>query len=127
MSPIQVVTQLTPPPVGTYSQAIKAHGLISLVGQTPRDRAGNRLSTTSFEFQVSTTLANLEAIAKAAGSSVHHAVKVNVFLKDTRFAADFDCIYAAYVGETPPARALTQSNLHDCDVEVDAILVDQFN
>jgi 2-iminobutanoate/2-iminopropanoate deaminase len=127
MRPIQVVTELAPSPVGTYSQAIKVNGLIFLAGQTPRDRAGNRLSAASFDLQVSTTLDNLEEIAKAAGSSLHHAVKINVFLKDTRFAADFDRIYAGYVGNPPPARTLTQSNLLDCDVEVDAILTDPFN
>ena len=124
MTRTQVVTPLAPPPVGTYSQAIKCNGFIFLAGQTPRDRNGIRIGTEPFGVQVTTTLNNLEEIAKATGSSLRLAVKVNVFLTDTRLAADFDRIYAGYVGNPPPARTLTQSNLLGCDVEVDAILLD---
>jgi reactive intermediate/imine deaminase len=127
MTPVQVVTGSAPPPIGTYSQAIKANGFIFLAGQTPRDRTGTRLSAAPFAVQVSTTLQNLEEIAKAAGSSLRYAVKVNVFLRDTRLAADFDRIYAEYVGDPPPARTLTQSNLLNFEVEVDAILMDSFS
>jgi 2-iminobutanoate/2-iminopropanoate deaminase len=72
-------------------------------------------------------LQDLEEIAIAAGSTLRHAVKVNVFLRDTQHAAEFNRIYAAYIGDPPPAHTLTQSNLRDCEVEVDAILVDRFD
>lgn len=124
MTRTQVVCTSAPRPVGTYSQAIAARGLIFLSGQTPRDLRGKRLTEKPFDDQVTAALDHLEEVARAAGSSLRNAVKVNVYLKDIRLAADFDRLYGRYVGTPPPARTLTQSDLPGIGVEVDAILLD---
>jgi 2-iminobutanoate/2-iminopropanoate deaminase len=111
-----------PAPAGTYSHAVEVSPLVFLSGQTPRDRNGVRWGGSPFDKQVRVVLDNLQAIAQAAGLSLHHAVKVNVFLRDTTLSPQFDAIYAEYVGAVPAARTLTQSNLNGFDVEVDAIL-----
>lgn len=113
----------TPPPVGTYSVAIQAQGLVFLSGQTPRDRNNVRHGDKPFAIQARMALDNLEAAANAAGLSLKDAVKVTVFLKNPADSKEFDGIYAAYVGDPPPARTLVQSSLVGFDVEVDAVLL----
>ncbi len=110
-------------PVGSYSSAIEAGGLVFLAGQTPRDRDNVRHGDKSFEFQARMTLDNLEAAANAAGLSLKDAVRVGVFLKNPADAKEFDAIYKNYVSEPFPARTLTQSNLPGFDIEVDAVLL----
>lgn len=115
-------SDVAPLPAGTYSIAVQAHGLVFLAGQTPRDRDNVRHGDKPFAFQARMTLDNLEAAARAAGLSLKDAVKVSVFLKNPADAKAFDAIYAEYVGDPPPVRTLTQSNLVGFDIEVDAVL-----
>ena len=110
-------------PVGSYSSAVEASGLVFLAGQTPRDRDNVRHGDKPFAFQARMTLDNLEAAANAAGLSLKDAVRVGVFLKDQADAKEFDTIYKEYVSEPWPARTLTQSNLVGFDIEVDAVLL----
>ncbi|NIF70141.1 RidA family protein [Burkholderia sp. Ap-962] len=116
-------SERTPPPAGTYSVAVEANGLVFLAGQTPRDRNNLRHGDKAFEVQARMTLDNLEAAAQAAGASLKDAVRVGVFLRNPSDAKAFDAIYAAYVGDPPPARTLIQSNLVGFDIEVDAVLL----
>jgi 2-iminobutanoate/2-iminopropanoate deaminase len=126
MSRRAVVTSAAPPPAGTYSQAIRSDGpLVFISGQTPRTLDGRRLIGVPFERQARLALDNLEAIAQAAGLSLRNAVKVDVFLRDLKDRAEFDVIYATYVGEPLPARTLAQSNFTEFDVEVSAVLLDR--
>ena len=110
-------------PVGSYSSAMEAGGLVFLAGQTPRDRDNVRHGDKPFAFQARMALDNLEAAANAAGLSLKDAVRVGVFLRNPADAKEFDAIYREYVAEPFPARTLTQSNLSGFDIEVDAVLV----
>jgi 2-iminobutanoate/2-iminopropanoate deaminase len=110
-------------PIGTYSSAVEAGGLVFLAGQTPRDRDNVRHGDKPFAFQARMTLDNLEAAANAAGLSLKDAVRVGVFLKNPGDAKEFDTIYKEYVSEPWPARTLTQSSLPGFDIEVDAVLL----
>jgi 2-iminobutanoate/2-iminopropanoate deaminase len=115
-------SERAPLPAGSYSIALQVGELVFLAGQTPRDRLNVRHGDKPFAFQARMTLDNLEAAANAAGLSLKHAVKVSVFLRNPADAKEFDGIYAQYIGNPPPARTLTQSNLPGFDIEVDAIL-----
>lgn len=115
-------SESSPPPAGTYSVAVQSGHLVFLSGQTPRDRDNVRHGDKPFAVQARMALDNLEAAANAAGSSLRDAVKVGVFLRDMANAAEFDAIYATYVGLPPPARTLTHSGFTAFDIEVDAIL-----
>ena len=110
-------------PIGSYSSAMEAGGLVFLAGQTPRDRDNVRHGDKPFADQARMTLDNLEAAANAAGLSLKDAVRVGVFLRNPADAKEFDAIYREYVTEPFPARTLTQSNLPGFDIEVDAVLV----
>lgn len=120
-----ITTGSAPPPAGTYSQGIMAQGrLVFISGQTPRRADGTRLGQVPFAEQAQQALANLEAVAQAAGLSLAtHAAKVTVYLKHLADRTEFDTIYATFVGDTPPTRTIVQSNFEGFDIEVDAILI----
>lgn len=111
-----------PRPAGTYSQAIRCRHLVFLAGQTPRDAHNVRHGDAPFAVQARMALDNLQAVARSAGLTLSSAVRVGVFLRNPDDAAEFDRIYAEYVGDPPPARTLVQSNFAGFDIEVDAIL-----
>ena len=110
-------------PLGPYSPAVRAGGLIFLSGQIPLTGEG-KVVEGSIEEQVTQTLENVRGLLEAAGSSPARALKCTVFLKDL---GDFDAmnrIYARYFdGEVPPARTTVQAaNLpQGVGVEIDVI------
>ena len=120
-----ISTNNSPPPAGTYHQGIIAKGeFVFISGQTPRTLDGKRLGDVPFTEQATCALENLKGIADAANCDLKaHAVKVTVYLKNLNDRAEFDEIYANYVGDTPPSRTIVQSNFIDFDIEIDAILV----
>ena len=115
-------TDAAPPPAGPYSQAVVAGGLVFLAGQTPRTPAGERLLDHPLPVQVRQTMDNLRAVAVAAGSSLHDAVKVSVFVRPGVDMSVVNGIYAEYFTEPLPARTTTVSDLAVGAIEVDAIL-----
>jgi 2-iminobutanoate/2-iminopropanoate deaminase len=120
-----ISTGRAPAPAGPYSQAMRARGnFVFLAGQTPRTIAGERMTAASFEGQARQALDNLAAVAQAAGLSLADAVKVTVYLRDPRDAAQFNAIYREYFSDPLPPRTLVQSSFVGFDVEIDAILLD---
>lgn len=95
-----------PAAVGPYSHAASAAGLVFASGQLGLDPATGQLVAGGVEAQAEQALANLRAVAEAAGTSLERAVKVNVYLVDM---ADFQAVNSVYSrffeGDEPPARA----------------------
>jgi len=118
-----VATENAPKPIGPYSQAIKANGFIFLSGQTPLDPATQQLVTGGVAEQTERTLKNLEAVLKAAGSSLDKVVRCGVFLKDMNDFAAMNEMYGKFFKSNPPARSTVQAARlpKDCLVEIDAI------
>ena len=110
-----------PPPSGPYSPGIRAGDFVFLSGQGPFDEEGNRVGQT-FADQVRQTLGNLERVANAAGSSLHHAVRVGVYLSTLNHFAEFNEVYAEYVAAPLPARTTVPVDLRGFDVEIDAVI-----
>ena len=68
-------------------------------------------------------MSNLDAVLKAAGSSLEEVVKTTVFLRDMNDFAEMNAAYGEFFGEHPPARATVQvARLpKDVAVEIDCI------
>lgn len=117
-----VTTSAAPPPAGTYSQGIVAGGLLFVAGQTPRRPDGTRLDDQPFAVQARQALTNVEEIAAAAGTTLAQAVSVTCYLSnpDDRFA--FDEIWADFVSQPYPARAVVQSDLPGFTIEISAVV-----
>lgn len=116
-----IVTADAPPPAGTYSQAVCGGGLLHIAGQTPRLPDGTRLNDASFEVQARQTLRNVDAVARAAGTSLAEASFCTVYLVDTGERALFDEIWSEFVSDGPPARAVVQSDLPGFAIEIAAV------
>jgi 2-iminobutanoate/2-iminopropanoate deaminase len=70
--------------------------------------------------QTRQTLANLDAVARAAGGSLTRAVGVGVYLSSLESFAEMNATYAEFFEEPFPARTTIQSDLIGFDVEIDA-------
>ncbi len=78
-SPIQSAD--APAAIGVYSQAIRSGDTVYLSGQIPLDPTTQQLVSGKQE-QVQQAFSNLSAVATAAGGSLDHIVKLNVYLTD---------------------------------------------
>ncbi len=91
-----------PPP--TYSQAVKAAGLIFVSGTSPTDPATGKLVEGTVQQQVAQCLRNISAILAAAGSSLEKAVSATLVVADED---DFPAIneeWLRWFPTDPPAR-----------------------
>jgi reactive intermediate/imine deaminase len=120
-----ISTPAAPGAIGTYSQAVRAGNTVYLSGQIPLDPATMQLVTGDVETQVRRVFDNLQAVARAAGGQLAHAVKVNVYLTDLAHFQTVNKVMAEYFAEPYPARAAigVASLPRGAAVEVDAVLV----
>lgn len=118
-----VLTARGPKPIGPYSQAIKANGLVFVSGQIALDPQSGEFVGTDVRQQTERVLENLKAILEAAGTSLKHVVKTTVFLKDMNDFPAMNEAYAKYFNTTPPARSTVQAARlpKDALVEIDVI------
>jgi 2-iminobutanoate/2-iminopropanoate deaminase len=116
-----VLSNEAPPPSGGYSQGIRAGGLLFLSGQGPYDTSGARAGGSVAE-QVRQVLANLDAVARAAGGSLANAVRVGMYISDMKHFDEMDAAYREFFPEPRPARTTIQSDLVGFDVEGDAVI-----
>jgi 2-iminobutanoate/2-iminopropanoate deaminase len=118
-----VETRAAPQGIGPFSQAIRANGLLFVSGQVPVDPETRRVVEGGFPAQAERVFANLEAILKAAGSSIDHVVRAGVFLKNMEDFARFNEIYARRFPKDPPARTTVEAARLPKDVllEIDVI------
>jgi reactive intermediate/imine deaminase len=104
--PKQIIqTKNAPQAIGTYSQAVRVGETVYLSGQIPLDPATMQMVSGDIEVEIARVFENLKAVAEAAGGSLDHAVKVNVYLTDLANFAKVNEIMAKYVPEPYPARA----------------------
>jgi 2-iminobutanoate/2-iminopropanoate deaminase len=110
-------------PGGHYSHAVVAGGFVFVAGQLPIAGDGTRLVQASFAEQVQQVLANVDAALVAAGSSRGRLVQVRVYVTDINRWPEFNTLYAAWLGEHRPARAVVPvPTLHfGLQVEVEAV------
>ena len=102
-----VVTDMAPPPVGPYSQAIQAGDLVFVSGQIAlHPETGEILE--DFDAQCHQVLKNLQAILEASGSSLELTMKVMIYLTDINRFNELNEIYAGYLGSAKPARACVE-------------------
>lgn len=117
----QILSPDAPAPSGGYSQAIRAGDFLYLSGQGPYDASGERAGETVAE-QVERVLGNLDAVARAAGGTLHDAVRVGMYLSDLAHFDEMDAAYRGFFTDPMPARTTIQSDLIGFDVEGDAVV-----
>ncbi len=102
-----ISTPNAPAAIGTYSQAVKVSGHVETVylsGQIPLDPKTMQM-VSGFDNEVKQVFENLCVVCEAAGGSLNHLVKVNVYLLDLAHFAKVNEIMATYIQAPYPARA----------------------
>ena len=124
MSKHVIATDRAPEALGTYSQAVKANGVVYLSGQIALDPQNMELVEDVRE-QVHQVFRNLTAVAEAAGCSLADAVKLTVFLTDMNDFAIVNEVMSEYMREPYPARAAVgvAALPKGARVEIEGILV----
>ena len=100
-----ISTENAPAAIGTYSQAVKVGSTVYLSGQIPLDPKTMEFVSEEVSEQIHQVFKNLGAVAAAAGGSLNHIVKLNIFLTDLSCFPVVNEIMAQYFEAPYPARA----------------------
>lgn len=98
------VTSTKAAAIGPYSHAVETEGLLFLSGQTPIDPETGKLVQGSIQDQTRQCFANLMAVLDAAGLTMEHVQKVNVFLTDMKNFVAMNEVYQEQFQKPYPAR-----------------------
>ena len=108
-NPIQVIkTDKAGPPVGPYSQAIKAGGFVFVAGEKGMDPVTKQIVPGGIEPETRRTLENIKAILEEAGSGMDWVVSTFVFMTDLSQFSKMNEIYAEYFKRNPPGRTTVE-------------------
>jgi 2-iminobutanoate/2-iminopropanoate deaminase len=126
--PKQVIqTTKAGPPLGAYSQGIRAGDFVFVSGCGPIDPETGGVVGETVEQQTGVVIDNLSAILEAAGASLAEIVKATVHLADETEFPRFNEVYAARIPEPRPVRTTVGSGLRQVPgmrVEIDVIAYD---
>lgn len=103
-----IITKNAPAPIGPYSQAVKAGGLLFCSGQIPIDPATGELVSAGIEVETKRVMENILALLTAAGRDFSHIVKTTIFLTDMNDFAKVNEVYGSYFTKDFPARDTVQ-------------------
>ena len=93
-----------PAPIGPYSQAILANGMLFISGQCPINPKTGLLEMETIESATHLVMSNIEKLLHAAEMDFTHIVKCSIFLKDLSDFQKVNAVYATYFDDVPPAR-----------------------
>ena len=97
-------TPHAPSPPPTYSQAVRAAGLVFVSGTGPFDPATGKIRGETIQEQTRQCLQNISAILEAAGSSLDRIVSATVILLEESDFAGMNEEWIKWFPENPPAR-----------------------
>ena len=130
----EVITSSAPRPLANYSEAVVVGDLVFAAGQLASDfktgvppearkKEGFPFYGSDIELQTAFILDNLKRTFEAAGSSLDHAVKAQVFLTDLDDFHGFDSVWKRYFKVPPPRTTVGCTGLlvKDTLVEIDLI------
>src|SRR2546426_11764557 len=99
-----ITTKEAPEPRGPYVHARQHGGLVYVTAQIGRDPKTGDFVEGGFEAEFQQAIDNLEAILKAAGSSLDRVVKAQIEFVDERDVDAMDPIYGQRFHAPLPAR-----------------------
>ncbi len=114
-----IATEEAPGAVGPYSQGITADGFVFTAGQIPINPASGKVEATTIEDQTRQVLTNVDAVLRAAGSSLDRVVKMTVFMTDLADFQAMNGVYAKFFPSNPPARSAVQVGARPLGVQIE--------
>jgi 2-iminobutanoate/2-iminopropanoate deaminase len=91
-------------PPTTYSQAVKAAGLVFVSGTAPVDPTTGAIKGQTIQEQTHQCLANISAILLSAGTSLSNVVSATVIIADEDDFAGMNEEWVKWFPSNPPAR-----------------------
>lgn len=104
MSKVIYNTADAPAPIGPYSQAVSAIGMLFVSGQIPIIPQTGELENSSISAETEQVMKNLQAILTEAGTDFRSVVKTSIFIADMDDFAAVNEVYGKYFTAEPPAR-----------------------
>lgn len=125
MSKTIISTDQAPAAIGTYSQAVRVDNTVYLSGQIPLDPASMEVVDGGIEAEIEQVFHNLAAVCDAAGGSLQHIVKLNIYLTALENFPVVNEIMAQHFQQPYPARAAigVAALPKGVGVEMDAVMV----
>jgi 2-iminobutanoate/2-iminopropanoate deaminase len=99
-----VFTSKAAKPSPTYSQAVKAAGLVFVSGTAPTDPESGQIKGTTIQEQTKQCLTNIAAILEAAGTSMEKIASATIILADENDFAGMNEEWMRWFPTNPPAR-----------------------
>ena len=120
-----IATANAPDAIGTYSQAVKVGQTTYLSGQIPLIPESMLMVENDIEAEVRQAFTNLKAVCEAAGGSLNHLAKVNVFLTNLdHFSVVNQVMDELFEAPFPARAAIGVAALpKGAKIEVDGIMV----
>ena len=100
----EIIQTANAPRSSAYSQAVKAGGLIFVSGQGPFDPVTGEVRGATVQEQTHQCLTNVEAILKAAGSSLAQVVSATFILAEESDFPGVNEEWIKWFPKDPPAR-----------------------
>ncbi|HEY1236899.1 MAG TPA: Rid family detoxifying hydrolase [Solirubrobacterales bacterium] len=119
-----VETEAAPAPIGPYSQAVIADGVLYCSGQVPLDPESGELIEGGIAEQASRCLESLEAVCQAAGTRLTEAARIGIYLTDMSEFPRVNDVYSTFFEKPYPVRTTigVAALPKDALVEMDAIV-----
>lgn len=126
MSKQTINSKKVPAPIGPYSQAVSANGLLFVSGQIAINPATGEMITEDIAAETNQVMQNLEAILTEAGLNFGHVVKSSIFLSDMQNFAVVNEVYGRHFRENPPARETVEVSCLPKNVHVEISVIAAF-
>ena len=101
----EIRTANAPAPVGPYSQAIEANGMLFCSGQIALDASTGQMVGETPAAQTEKLMENIRAVLEASGLGLNHIVKTTIFLTDIKAFTEVNEVYEKKLNGHKPARS----------------------
>jgi 2-iminobutanoate/2-iminopropanoate deaminase len=113
-----------PAAIGPYSHAVRYGELLFCSGQIPLDPVSGELVAGGVSAQARRCLENLQAVARAANTTLASALRITIYMVDLGAFAEVNEVCGEFFPADPPARATVgvAALPRGAAVEIDAII-----
>jgi 2-iminobutanoate/2-iminopropanoate deaminase len=116
-------TTNAPAPIGPYSQAVAAGGLLFVSGQIPMNPTTGEIISADIIAETTMVMENLKAILNEAGIGFDQIIKSTIFLTDMGTFAQVNEVYGSYFTANFPARETVQVSALPKNVNVEISVI----
>jgi 2-iminobutanoate/2-iminopropanoate deaminase len=116
-------TNNAPAPIGPYSQAVVANGLLFVSGQIPSNPQTGEIVTTGIIDETTMVMQNIKAILTEAGIGFDSIIKTTIFLTDMQTFTQVNEVYGSYFTSDFPARETVQVSALPKGVNVEISII----